>query len=161
MQPHRQEEEPQSKRGKARSRLLSIGVVLSTIAVVFGCSAMAGVLVTLLTNHDFTAFYSLVWLPPGLFALVLGGIGLAVCLRRLPREVHVPADLPPPEQSTIPLEAFQARVAAGLCPKCGSQVAPAAQNCPSCGINLAWAKEHLDELARSGRATTPDGSVHK
>jgi hypothetical protein len=44
-------------------------------------------------------------------------------------------------------EAVIARVAAGLCPKCGAQVKPAAQNCPSCRINLAFAREHLDQLS--------------
>jgi len=71
------------------------------------------------------------------------------------------ADLAPPERSTIPLGILQARIAAGQCPKCGSQEAPAAQNCQWCGIDLAWSREHLDELARNGRASLPEGTMHK
>lgn len=43
------------------------------------------------------------------------------------------------------LEARKARVAAGRCPKCGSQIASMAKNCPACRINLAFARGHLDQ----------------
>jgi len=36
----------------------------------------------------------------------------------------------------------QKRAVGGLCPKCGSAVAPTDTNCPSCRINLAFAREH-------------------
>ncbi len=39
------------------------------------------------------------------------------------------------------------RDAVGTCPNCGEAVAATAENCPSCRIDLAWAREHLDELA--------------
>ncbi len=43
---------------------------------------------------------------------------------------------------------LETRVAAGSCPKCGTQVGPTDQNCPSCRINLLYAREHLDQLLR-------------
>jgi len=43
------------------------------------------------------------------------------------------------------LATIEARIAAGLCPKCGSPVAPTDENCPSCRINLAWARQNLGQ----------------
>ncbi|HLE28652.1 MAG TPA: hypothetical protein VI793_11075 [Anaerolineales bacterium] len=43
------------------------------------------------------------------------------------------------------LEARKARVAAGRCPKCDSQIASTAKNCPACRINLVFARGHLDQ----------------
>jgi hypothetical protein len=37
------------------------------------------------------------------------------------------------------------RIAAGQCPKCGSQVNPTDRICRSCKTNLAYAREHLNE----------------
>ena len=58
------------------------------------------------------------------------------------------AEAQPESQATIPstLEAKQERIAAGLCPKCGGQVASTDSNCPSCRINLVFAREHIDQL---------------
>jgi hypothetical protein len=43
------------------------------------------------------------------------------------------------------LDERKARIAAGLCPKCGNKIAHTDQNCPSCRINLTFAREHLAE----------------
>lgn len=44
------------------------------------------------------------------------------------------------------LATLEARIVAGLCPKCGNAVAATDQNCPSCQVNLAWAHQNLDQL---------------
>lgn len=43
---------------------------------------------------------------------------------------------------------LEARIAAGLCPKCGNKVASTDQNCPTCHINLEYARRNLDQLLR-------------
>lgn len=60
-------------------------------------------------------------------------------------EEGVAQTLAPLSLSIEVLEARKARITAGLCPKCGVQVAPTDKNCPSCRINLAFARGHLDE----------------
>jgi len=61
-------------------------------------------------------------------------------------EEGLPQPASPAQPDPEIIEARKARVAAGLCPKCGAQVAPTNQNCPACRINLAFAREHLDQL---------------
>lgn len=46
----------------------------------------------------------------------------------------------------LALADIEARIAAGLCPKCGGAVTSTDQNCPSCRINLAWARENPGQL---------------
>jgi len=53
-------------------------------------------------------------------------------------------ELPFPRLDKASLEA---RVEAGLCPRCGGSVSSEAKNCQWFGLDLAWAREHLDELA--------------
>jgi len=57
----------------------------------------------------------------------------------------------------------QARLAAGLCPDCGTQVAPADINCPTCRINLAVARWHIEILVKYRPAGPggPDSAVRR
>jgi hypothetical protein len=119
--------------------LLWIGVILSAAALGGGC-----LYVGYLTGGepDFSQLWELLVLAPGI-------IGLWFCLKRL-YDHWLMTDRPLAQIGPVPraeLPTVEARAAAGLCPRCGTPVAPADQDCPICSINLAWARDHLDELA--------------
>jgi FtsH-binding integral membrane protein len=94
----------------------------------------------------------LFWIGLFFSGTVLSSAGLMWLLKDagLPAEITVNeersalASAPSPAGTEV-LEARKARVAAGLCPKCGVQLKPNDQNCPSCRINLAFARAHLDQ----------------
>ena len=136
-----------------RFRLSIIAILLGAL----GLSISVGFLVSF--PMDDWVMYGARWgALLGLVFLIPGILGLRACMSAGKAET---ADLAPPERSAIPLGILQARIAAGQCPKCGSQEAPAAQNCQWCGIDLAWAREHLDELAGREPSSLPEGSAHE
>jgi hypothetical protein len=111
--------------------LLRVGLVLSAITVLLGVGSLVLGFLTLAGNNcyaDYMEAYGEIFLA--LVLLVLGIIGRRVCMRRIRGRANTDLAADP----------------AGLCPKCGSQVASTDQNCPTCHINLAGAREHLDEL---------------
>lgn len=136
-----------NKRSSVTMILLVIGLLLSVSAILIGVCFLVLAFGAFYPMYDNYVVYGFTWtFGLGLVLLTSGLLGLRACIRRTNGKVET-ADLPPPERRTILLEPLQTRVAAGLCPKCGAHVAPTDQNCPSCRINLAWAREHLEELA--------------
>ena len=66
-------------------------------------------------------------------------------LARLKQGAPQAQPIPVEPSVSDPVALSAQRIAAGLCPKCGSRVAPTDTNCPSCRINLAFAREHPDQ----------------
>jgi hypothetical protein len=64
-------------------------------------------------------------------------------------DIPIEEELPQTSVALAPkseiLDSRKARIAAGLCPKCGTPLKPADQNCPSCRINLTFARAPLDQ----------------
>ncbi len=89
--------------------------------------------------------YMLICASPGFLFLILW------LLSQTAETVHIPVeeDISEPSVALAPepevLDSRRARIAAGLCPKCGAQLKPADQNCLSCRVNLAFARAHLDQ----------------
>jgi hypothetical protein len=121
--------------------LLRVGLVLSAIAVLLGVGSLFLAFFAI-SDHPHTMDYMVAYTATGLglVLLVPGVVGLLVCNRRL----HGQSAMPPAfvQISPVPtadLPSLKARVAAGLCPRCGAHVAPTDQYCPTCRIGLAWA----------------------
>ena len=72
-------------------------------------------------------------------------LGQPVLLGESLRTEHTPTRDAQVEQVLSKAD-LEARIANGLCPKCGNQITPTDQNCPSCRVNLAWARQNLDQL---------------
>ncbi len=62
----------------------------------------------------------------------------------VPDEVRTVKHVKPVEMSSEVLKTRTDRIAANLCPKCGSAIKVFAKNCPNCMINLTFARAHLD-----------------
>lgn len=75
---------------------------------------------------------------------IVNGLPSVVGPSELPETSSV---VPVSSEEQITVDTVRARIAAGLCPKCGKPVSPSDQNCPSCRINLAWARQNPEQLA--------------
>jgi len=64
-----------------------------------------------------------------------------------PKPVQQEASLATPVTGKASVSEIEARIAAGACPKCGTQVAATDQNCPACKINLAWARQNPGQMS--------------
>ncbi len=93
------------------------------------------------------AGYMLICASPGFLFLLSWFLSKSAGMsQETPVEENIPFSPPASEIASEALEKRKARLASGLCPKCGTQIKLSDKNCPSCRVNLAYANAHLDQL---------------